>query len=54
MVGAFLILKNSRRSKMGLINKLFKSRDYPKIEDRTVGSYYSFYMGFFSRKSNRK
>lgn len=30
---------------MGLINKLFKSRDHPKIDNRTVGSSYSFYMG---------
>ncbi len=30
---------------MGLINKLFKSRDHPKVDNRTVGSTYSFYMG---------
>lgn len=30
---------------MGLINKLFKSRDHPKVDNRTVGSSYSFYMG---------
>ena len=30
---------------MGLIDKLFKSREHPKIDNRTVGSSYSFYMG---------
>lgn len=37
---------------MGLISKLFKSRDHPKIEDRTVGSSYSFYMGGSSAGKN--
>lgn len=37
---------------MGLINKLFKSRDHPKIENRTVGSSYSFYMGGSSAGKN--
>lgn len=37
---------------MGLINKLFKSRDYPKIDNRTVGSSYSFYMGGSSAGKN--
>lgn len=37
---------------MGLINKLFKSRDHPKIGNRTVGSSYSFYMGGSSAGKN--
>lgn len=37
---------------MGLINKLFKSRDHPKINNRTVGSSYSFYMGGSSAGKN--
>lgn len=37
---------------MGLINKLFKSRDHPKIDNRTVGSLYSFYMGGSSAGKN--
>jgi phage portal protein len=37
---------------MGLINKLFKSRDQPKIDNRTVGSSYSFYMGGSSAGKN--
>lgn len=37
---------------MELINKLFKSRDHPKIENRTVGSSYSFYMGGSSAGKN--
>ena len=37
---------------MGLINKLFKSRDHPKIDNRTVGSSYSFYMGGSSAGKN--
>ena len=37
---------------MGLINKLFKSRDHPKIDNRTVGSSYSFYMGGTSAGKN--
>lgn len=37
---------------MGLINKLFKSRDHPKIDNRTVGSSYSFYMGGSSTGKN--
>lgn len=37
---------------MGLINKLFKSRDRPKIDNRTVGSSYSFYMGGSSAGKN--
>ena len=37
---------------MGLINKLFKSRDHPKIANRTVGSSYSFYMGGSSAGKN--
>lgn len=37
---------------MGLINKLFKSRDHPKIDNRTVGSSYSFYMGGSSASKN--
>lgn len=37
---------------MGLITKLFKSRDHPKIDNRTVGSSYSFYMGGSSAGKN--
>ena len=37
---------------MGLINKLFKSRDHPKIENRTVGNSCSFYMGGSSAGKN--
>lgn len=37
---------------MGLINKLFKSRDHPKIDNRTVGSSFSFYMGGSSAGKN--
>ena len=37
---------------MGLINKLFKSRDHTKIDNRTVGSSYSFYMGGSSAGKN--
>ena len=37
---------------MGLINKLFKSRDHPKVDNRTVGSSYSFYMGCSSAGKN--
>lgn len=37
---------------MGLINKLIKSRDRPKIDNRTVGSSYSFYMGGSSAGKN--
>lgn len=37
---------------MGLINKLFNSRDHPKIDNRTVGSSYSFYMGGSSAGKN--
>ena len=37
---------------MGLINKLFKSRDHPKIDNRTVGSSCSFYMGGSSAGKN--
>lgn len=37
---------------MGLINKLFKSRVHPKIDNRTVGSSYSFYMGGSSAGKN--
>lgn len=37
---------------MGLINKLFKSRDHPKLDNRTVGSSYSFYMGGSSAGKN--
>lgn len=37
---------------MGLINKLFKSRDHSKIDNRTVGSSYSFYMGGSSAGKN--
>ena len=37
---------------MGLINKLFKSRDHPKVDNRTVGSSYSFYMGGSSAGTN--
>lgn len=37
---------------MGLINKLFKSRDHPKIDNRTLGSSYSFYMGGSSAGKN--
>ena len=37
---------------MGLINKLFKSRDHPKIDNRTVGCSYSFYMGGSSAGKN--
>lgn len=37
---------------MELINKLFKSRDHPKIDNRTVGSSYSFYMGGSSAGKN--
>ena len=37
---------------MGLINKLFKSQDHPKIDNRTVGSSYSFYMGGSSAGKN--
>lgn len=37
---------------MGLINKLFKSMDHPKIDNRTVGSSYSFYMGGSSAGKN--
>lgn len=37
---------------MGLIDKLFKSRDHPKIDNRTVGSSYSFYMGGSSAGKN--
>lgn len=37
---------------MGLINKLFKLRDHPKIDNRTVGSSYSFYMGGSSAGKN--
>lgn len=37
---------------MGLINKLFKSRDHPKIDNRTVGSSYLFYMGGSSAGKN--
>lgn len=37
---------------MGLISKLFKSRDHPKIDNRTVGSSYSFYMGGSSAGKN--
>lgn len=37
---------------MGLINKLFKSRDHPKIDNRTVGSFCSFYMGGSSAGKN--
>lgn len=37
---------------MRLINKLFKSRDHPKIDNRTVGSFYSFYMGGSSAGKN--
>lgn len=37
---------------MGLINKLFKLRDHPEIDNRTVGSSYSFYMGGSSAGKN--
>lgn len=37
---------------MGLIDKLFKSRGHPKIDNRTVGSSYSFYMGGSSAGKN--
>ena len=37
---------------MGLIHKLFKSRDHPKVDNRTVGSSYSFYMGGSSAGKN--
>lgn len=37
---------------MGFINKLFKSRDHLKIDNRTVGSSYSFYMGGSSAGKN--
>ena len=37
---------------MGLINKLFKSRNHPKIDNKTVGSSYSFYMGGSSAGKN--
>lgn len=37
---------------MGLINKLFKSRDHLKVDNRTVGSSYSFYMGGSSAGKN--
>lgn len=37
---------------MGLINKLFKSRDHHKIDNRTVGSFCSFYMGGSSAGKN--
>lgn len=37
---------------MGIINKLFKSRDHPKIDNRTVGSSCSFYMGGSSAGKN--
>lgn len=37
---------------MGLINKLFKSRDHPKIDNRTVGGSYLFYMGGSSAGKN--
>ena len=37
---------------MGLINKLFKSRDHPEVDNRTVGSSYSFYMGGSSAGKN--
>ena len=37
---------------MGLLNKLFKSRDHPKVDNRTVGSSYSFYMGGSSAGKN--
>ena len=37
---------------MGLITKLFKSRDHPKRDNRTVGSSYSFYMGGSSAGKN--
>lgn len=37
---------------MGLIDKLFKSREHPKIDNRTVGSSYSFYMGGSSAGKN--
>ncbi len=37
---------------MGLINKLFKLRDHLKIDNRTVGSSYSFYMGGSSAGKN--
>lgn len=37
---------------MGLINKLFKSRDHPKVDNRTAGSSYSFYMGGSSAGKN--
>lgn len=37
---------------MGFINKLFKSRGHPKIDNRTVGSSYSFYMGGSSAGKN--
>ena len=37
---------------MGLINKLFKSRDHHKVDNRTVGSSYSFYMGGSSAGKN--
>lgn len=37
---------------MGLINKLFKSRDHPKVDNRTVGSSYSFYMSGSSAGKN--
>jgi HK97 family phage portal protein len=30
---------------MGLFKNRFKARDHPKVEDRTAGSSYSFYMG---------
>ena len=30
---------------MGLFKNRFKARDHPNVENKTVGSSYSFYMG---------
>ena len=37
---------------MGFFSNLFKARDHPKVDNRTAGSAYSFYMGGSSAGKN--
>lgn len=37
---------------MGFFSSIFKARDHPKVENKTVGSSYSFYMGGSSAGKN--
>ena len=37
---------------MGFFSSIFKARDHPKVENRTVGSTYAFYMGGSSAGKN--